>query len=204
LFCFFFSSRRRHTRCLSDWSSDVCSSDLLLVDSADDDDGKLRPPARSAGSRPELEPVQLREHQIQDHRREWLTGGGGLRAKLLGFLRRRGGARRESDLGRDAREQPRGALLILDDEDRQRHLPYLQVEGQGRPQRVGIAEQRERPQRSGAKAEWNRLERSGAGEGCEIDADGFLIVDLHLFVCGEAGASLGLGEGLLEAAEPVY
>src|SRR5205814_6240945 len=24
----FFSRRRRHTRCLSDWSSDVCSSDL--------------------------------------------------------------------------------------------------------------------------------------------------------------------------------
>src|SRR5258705_1119913 len=29
---FFFSSRRRHTRCLSDWSSDVCSSDLLYID----------------------------------------------------------------------------------------------------------------------------------------------------------------------------
>src|SRR5205814_2599020 len=28
---FFFSSRRRHTRCLSDWSSDVCSSDLSNV-----------------------------------------------------------------------------------------------------------------------------------------------------------------------------
>src|SRR5438045_8857767 len=28
---FFFSSRRRHTRCLSDWSSDVCSSDLAGV-----------------------------------------------------------------------------------------------------------------------------------------------------------------------------
>src|SRR5258705_8925524 len=28
---FFFSSRRRHTRCLSDWSSDVCSSDLVLL-----------------------------------------------------------------------------------------------------------------------------------------------------------------------------
>src|SRR5438034_7323575 len=28
-FCFFFfSSRRRHTRSLCDWSSDVCSSDL--------------------------------------------------------------------------------------------------------------------------------------------------------------------------------
>src|SRR5205814_6901575 len=28
----FFSSRRRHTRCLSDWSSDVCSSDLIVAD----------------------------------------------------------------------------------------------------------------------------------------------------------------------------
>src|SRR5258707_4754918 len=27
-FCFFFSSRRRHTRYWRDWSSDVCSSDL--------------------------------------------------------------------------------------------------------------------------------------------------------------------------------
>src|ERR1039457_4323622 len=27
-FCFFFSSRRRHTRLQGDWSSDVCSSDL--------------------------------------------------------------------------------------------------------------------------------------------------------------------------------
>src|SRR5262245_63480233 len=27
---FFFSRRRGHTRCLSDWSSDVCSSDLAL------------------------------------------------------------------------------------------------------------------------------------------------------------------------------
>src|SRR5262249_59900262 len=28
---FFFSSRRRHTRLVSDWSSDVCSSDLSLT-----------------------------------------------------------------------------------------------------------------------------------------------------------------------------
>src|SRR3989442_10243213 len=27
----FFSSRRRHTRCGRDWSSDVCSSDLCYV-----------------------------------------------------------------------------------------------------------------------------------------------------------------------------
>src|SRR3989449_2494804 len=31
LLFFFFSSRRRHTRCSRDWSSDVCSSDLLLM-----------------------------------------------------------------------------------------------------------------------------------------------------------------------------
>src|SRR5690349_22759517 len=31
-FCFFFfSSRRRHTRSLHDWSSDVCSSDLITA-----------------------------------------------------------------------------------------------------------------------------------------------------------------------------
>src|SRR3712207_3662941 len=29
MFCFFFSSRRRHTRYWRDWSSDVCSSDLF-------------------------------------------------------------------------------------------------------------------------------------------------------------------------------
>src|SRR3712207_6043736 len=29
LVCFFFSSRRRHTRYWRDWSSDVCSSDLI-------------------------------------------------------------------------------------------------------------------------------------------------------------------------------
>src|SRR5260221_9366708 len=30
-FFFFFSSRRRHTRSLCDWSSDVCSSDLMIT-----------------------------------------------------------------------------------------------------------------------------------------------------------------------------
>src|SRR6267378_7323171 len=34
MFFFFFSSRRRHTRSLRDWSSDVCSSDLLLFETA--------------------------------------------------------------------------------------------------------------------------------------------------------------------------
>src|SRR2546430_7581575 len=30
-YCFFFSSRRRHTRFDCDWSSDVCSSDLDAI-----------------------------------------------------------------------------------------------------------------------------------------------------------------------------
>src|SRR5437762_7942343 len=29
---FFFSSRRRHTRYIGDWSSDVCSSDLIKAE----------------------------------------------------------------------------------------------------------------------------------------------------------------------------
>src|SRR5207245_3387690 len=33
---FFFSSRRRHTRCYRDWSSDVCSSDLEEVQECED------------------------------------------------------------------------------------------------------------------------------------------------------------------------
>src|SRR5437879_12817678 len=40
MLCFFFSSRRRHTRYIGDWSSDVCSSDLwsraLVVQAARD------------------------------------------------------------------------------------------------------------------------------------------------------------------------
>src|SRR2546426_7914539 len=35
LFFFFFSSRRRHTRLQGDWSSDVCSSDLDLLQARD-------------------------------------------------------------------------------------------------------------------------------------------------------------------------
>src|SRR6266446_8073101 len=31
IFFFFFSSRRRHTRLQGDWSSDVCSSDLVVT-----------------------------------------------------------------------------------------------------------------------------------------------------------------------------
>src|SRR2546429_8267679 len=38
---FFFSSRRRHTRCSRDWSSDVCSSDLIVEALADLPEGTV-------------------------------------------------------------------------------------------------------------------------------------------------------------------
>src|SRR5579885_2399093 len=44
MFFFFFSSRRRHTRSKRDWSSDVCSSDLRMVQ------GKVEHPVSSAGA----------------------------------------------------------------------------------------------------------------------------------------------------------
>src|SRR6266511_4140529 len=37
---FFFSSRRRHTRFSRDWSSDVCSSDLVYLDYMQNGAGK--------------------------------------------------------------------------------------------------------------------------------------------------------------------
>src|SRR5690348_9155977 len=46
--CFFFSSRRRHTRWTGDWSSDVCSSDLGDADAGGDD----RPAAGGNVDRP--------------------------------------------------------------------------------------------------------------------------------------------------------
>src|SRR5262249_57365909 len=47
---FFFSSRRRHTRLVSDWSSDVCSSDLIraIVDNPQ----KGQPGGRGRPARP--------------------------------------------------------------------------------------------------------------------------------------------------------
>src|SRR5437762_854569 len=60
---FFFSSRRRHTRYIGDWSSDVCSSDLALVGRLGG--GQLRRPkemdglGREAGGGPDgREPLE--------------------------------------------------------------------------------------------------------------------------------------------------
>src|SRR5215212_9805467 len=52
LVVFFISSRRRHTRCLRDWSSDVCSSDLTRRGNGGAREGAAgRPAAGPAGAR---------------------------------------------------------------------------------------------------------------------------------------------------------
>src|SRR2546422_1755677 len=59
VFLFFFSSRRRHTRCSRDWSSDVCSSDLvedIRIQEVEDDDSHLFI-ASAAESSHQVEPV---------------------------------------------------------------------------------------------------------------------------------------------------
>src|SRR6266478_3137651 len=50
VFLFFFSSRRRHTRFDCDWSSDVCSSDLLITaDTNEGSEAALPPPGPAPG-----------------------------------------------------------------------------------------------------------------------------------------------------------
>src|SRR6266478_8429395 len=70
---FFFSSRRRHTRFDCDWSSDVCSSDLVEVD--------VEPDGREAdrrvlghAQRPSEVEIALRSELPAPHRD--LEGGG--------------------------------------------------------------------------------------------------------------------------------
>src|SRR6266436_3702341 len=71
---FFFSSRRRHTRCSRDWSSDVCSSDLdraevkKIAPRGDDDrrgDNDIRIGAAVAQRLPQIA-EQVLEHEARD------------------------------------------------------------------------------------------------------------------------------------------
>src|SRR5687768_18588194 len=66
---FFFSSRRRHTRCSRDWSSDVCSSDLAPAATAAAARGRLL--GRAAGSAP-LGLVRSEERRVgKECRSRW-------------------------------------------------------------------------------------------------------------------------------------
>src|SRR2546422_6036395 len=58
---FFFSSRRRHTRCSRDWSSDVCSSDLHVIN-------HLLLRLRYFMQCPQL--LLLRQHRSEEHTSE--------------------------------------------------------------------------------------------------------------------------------------
>src|SRR2546422_5206664 len=60
---FFFSSRRRHTRCSRDWSSDVCSSDLYTRSAMTE----RKPPGRSWESWLEEQIRQAREDGAFDN-----------------------------------------------------------------------------------------------------------------------------------------
>src|SRR5204862_4949578 len=87
-FFFFFSSRRRHTRSLRDWSSDVCSSDLLragrgalrlgqATPDVEDDDGEHR--AQREGDAPAPFVQRRLGHEIgraSCRERGWVSGGG--------------------------------------------------------------------------------------------------------------------------------
>src|SRR2546430_17215329 len=67
ILCFFFSSRRRHTRFDCYWSSDVCSSDLVLLRVQGDRDpdavDALRGPRASSRHR-----APRRRHGVSDAR----------------------------------------------------------------------------------------------------------------------------------------
>src|SRR5437762_7180722 len=78
VFFFFFSSRRRHTRYIGDWSSDVCSSDLrfgwLVASKAAS--GRRTPKDRLArGLVKEGRPTVCSSRPLGRHRVSFLTHG---------------------------------------------------------------------------------------------------------------------------------
>src|SRR5207245_3651898 len=87
---FFFSSRRRHTRCYRDWSSDVCSSDLS--DGQALCSGRADPVRRAVPGRGSGEPPRERTNQ-------WLaaTEGQGAWAVEYGSPRKVWGSRRSEE-----------------------------------------------------------------------------------------------------------
>src|SRR6266436_9581050 len=63
VFFFFFASRRRHTRCSRDWSSDVCSADLSGTCTT-------TPVSRVAG----LVPRRTEERRVEQDRKSVVEG----------------------------------------------------------------------------------------------------------------------------------
>src|SRR5438876_11693875 len=78
MFFFFFSSRRRHTRWTGDWSSDVCSSDLVTLASiiADTLVAMYNPQLATWRTSPAA-------NEIERHTLAWLTGKFGFPATAI-------------------------------------------------------------------------------------------------------------------------
>src|SRR3712207_8051238 len=95
---FFFSSRRRHTRYWRDWSSDVCSSDLI--------------PARNA--------------MLSPHKAKWLYGAVALVGSMtLAIIKvARCEPHVEADLGRETPPVTRSEERRVGKECRSRWSPY--------------------------------------------------------------------------------
>ena len=73
MYFFFFSSRRRHTRLVRDWSSDVCSSDLPIATYSENQLIRAEASARSSFA---SGLTALNSY------RAWLAGGGRLNANF--------------------------------------------------------------------------------------------------------------------------
>src|SRR5437762_10820791 len=78
LWFFFFSSRRRHTRYIGDWSSDVCSSDLV---SAVGSNARGAHGLSGSFCLPEPGPVRGRCDELRHIRRDVAVVGGGRRTE---------------------------------------------------------------------------------------------------------------------------
>src|SRR2546429_1441955 len=76
---FFFSSRRRHTRCSRDWSSDVCSSDLQMPDQGGAGLGVVQHHAVMEGRG--ARPVHQDDGELQLHALELVQAGLGGRSE---------------------------------------------------------------------------------------------------------------------------
>src|SRR2546427_2167596 len=68
IFFFFFSSRRRHTRFDCDWSSDVCSSDLVWI-SREEDSSSQESSSRDIQTRQPLRASVRRESRNRSEER---------------------------------------------------------------------------------------------------------------------------------------
>src|SRR5204863_3722242 len=91
VWCFFFSSRRRHTSSLRDWSSDVCSSDLDVGGVADPVRTGLGERGRAAvAPGPDRRPLRHRRRLAGTAgRSEEGRVGKGWRSRGFGFRKRR-------------------------------------------------------------------------------------------------------------------